>query len=142
MAKKSKKTAKNAKKAGSPKPGRNPPKEHQFKKGKSGNELGRPLGSKNLKTIVMEAAADQVAAMVNGKSRKMSKLQATVMQLATKAASGDHKAMGKFLELVDEMESRAFATRPTQFPLGEPDLEVLGAAFERMKQCRLEGAVD
>lgn len=90
----------------------------------------------------MEAAADQVAATINGKSRKISKLQATVIQLATKAAGGDHKAMGKFLELVDEMEMRASASRPAQFPLGEPDLEVLRATYERMRQCRTEGAAD
>jgi hypothetical protein len=129
-------------KSAAPKPGRNPPREYQFKKGTSGNELGRPKGSKNLKTIVMEAAADQVAATINGKSRKISKLQATVIQLATKAAGGDHKAMGKFLELVDEMEMRASASRPAQFPLGEPDLEVLRATYERMRQCRTEGAAD
>jgi hypothetical protein len=142
MAKTSKSIPKKAAKRAAPRPGRNPPKEHQFRKGVSGNRKGRPKGSKNLKTIVMEAAADQVAATVNGKSRKISKLQATVMQLATKAASGDHKAMGKFLELVDEMESRAFAARPTQFPLGEPDLEVLRAAYQRMKECSLEKAAE
>jgi hypothetical protein len=99
--------------------------------------LTRPPGP-----VEIRVAADQVAATVNGKSRKISKLQATVMQLATKAASGDHKAMGKFLELVDEMESRAFAARPTQFPLGEPDLEVLRAAYQRMKECSLEKAAE
>jgi hypothetical protein len=83
----------------------------------------------------MEAAADQVAATVNGKSRKISKLQATVMQLATKAAGGDQKAMGTFLELVDEMESRASTVKPDQFPLSEPDIEVLHATYKRMKQC-------
>ena len=122
--------------------GRNPPKEYQFKKGTSGNKKGRPPGSKNLKTIVKEAADNQVAATINGKSRKISTLQATVMQLATKAASGDHKAMGKFLELVDEMEMRASASRPAQFPLGEPDLEVLRATYERMKKCRTGKAAE
>lgn len=90
----------------------------------------------------MEAAADQVVATVNGKPRKISKLQAAAMQLATKAASGDHKAMGKFLELVDEMEIRASVAKPAQFPLGESDLEVLRATYERMKQCHAEGAAD
>lgn len=90
----------------------------------------------------MEAAADQVTVTINGKSRKISKLQATVMQLATKGATGDQKAMGKFVELVDEMEMRASASRPAQFPLGEPDLQVLRAIYERMKQCRTEGAAE
>jgi hypothetical protein len=120
------------------KPGGDPPAEFRFAKGVSGNSNGRPRGSKNLKTLVLEAAADQVAATVNGKSRKISKLQATVMQLATKAANGDHKTMSKFLELVDDMESRASSSRPAQFPFGEPDLKVLHEIYQRMKQCSPE----
>ncbi|WP_416193751.1 DUF5681 domain-containing protein [Nitrobacter sp. TKz-YC01] len=142
MTKRAKIIRKTPKKSDAPKPGRNPPEQYRFKKGVSGNSKGRPKGSKNLKTLVMEAAADQVAATVNGKSRKISKLQATVMQLATKAAGGDHKAMGKFLELVDEMETRASTLRPEQYPLGEPDLEVLRATYKRMKLCRKEGDAD
>lgn len=122
--------------------GGNPPKEFQFKKGVSGNKKGRPPGSKNLKTIVLEAAADEVVATVGGKQRKMSKVQATVMQFATQAAKGDHKAMGKFLALVDEMETRSSAAKPVQFPLGEPDVEVLRATYKRMIQCRTDEATD
>jgi len=92
-------------------------------------------GSKNLSTLIMEAARDHVTATVGGKTRKITKLQATTMQLATKAASGDHAAMGKFLDWIDDIETRAAAVKPTQFPLSEPDLEVLRAAYERMKQC-------
>jgi hypothetical protein len=90
----------------------------------------------------MEAAADQVTVTINGKSRKITKLQATVMQLATKGATGDQKAMGKFVELVDEMEMRASVARPAQFPLGQPDIEVLRATYERMMQCRSDEAMD
>jgi hypothetical protein len=62
------------------------------------------------------------------------------MQLAKKAAGGDSKSMAKFLDWVDKIESRAAVTRPTQFPLGEPDLLVLRAAYERMKQCDIDGS--
>jgi mannose-6-phosphate isomerase-like protein (cupin superfamily) len=67
----------------------NPPKHMQFQKGVSGNKEGRPKGSKNLSTLIMEAARDQVTATIDGKQRKITKIQATAMQLATKAA-GDH----------------------------------------------------
>jgi len=116
----------------------NPPKHTQFKKGMTGNPKGRPKGSKNLATYLMEAAQDQVSATVDGKTRKISKLQATAMQLATKAVGGDQAAMARFLDWIDEFESRAAAVRPTQFPLSASDVEVLRAAHERMKQCDAE----
>ena len=116
----------------------NPPKHTQFRKGTTGNPKGRPKGSKNLSTYLMEAARDQVSATVGGKTRKISKIQATAMQLATKAAGGDQAAIGKFLDWMDEIETRAAAVKPSQFPLSAPDIEVLRAAYERMKQCDTE----
>src|SRR2546429_7315704 len=113
----------------------NPPKHTQFRKGQSGNKKGRPKGSKNLSTYIMEAARDQVTATVGGRARKISKIQATAMQLATKAAGGDQAAMGRFLDWVDEIETRASAVKPSQFPIGAPDIEVIRAVYERMKQC-------
>jgi hypothetical protein len=90
----------------------------------------------------MEAARDQVTATVGGKTRKISKVQATTMQLATKAAKGDHAAMGKFLDWIDQIETRAAAVKPTEFPLSAPDIEVLRAVYERMKQCEPEDPED
>jgi Family of unknown function (DUF5681) len=119
---------------GAGKKGGNPPEETRFQPGSSGNPKGRPKGSKNLSTLMMEAARDQVSATIGGKKRNISKIQATTMQLATKAAGGDHGAMVRFLDWVDEIETRAAASRPTQFPLSEVDLEVLRATYERMKQ--------
>ena len=113
----------------------NPPKHTQFRKGTSGNPRGRPKGSKNLSTYLMEAARDQVTTTVGGRTRRISNLQATTMQLATKAAGGDHAAIGRFLDWIDEIETRAASVKPTQFPLSAPDIEVMRAIYERMKQC-------
>jgi len=134
MAKKRKKVSSTAQKVGRG----NPPKHTQFRKGTTGNPKGRPKGSKNLSTYLMEAARDQVSATVGGKTRKISKIQATAMQLATKAAGGDQAAIGKFLDWMDEIETRAAAVKPSQFPLSAPDIEVLRAAYERMKLCDTE----
>src|SRR5450759_5075407 len=89
----------------------NPPKHTQFRKGTTGNPKGRPRGSKNLSTYIMEAARYPVTATVNGRARKISNLQATTMQLATKAAGGNQAAMGKFLDWIDEIETRATAVK-------------------------------
>ena len=116
-----------------------PPEHTRFRKGTSGNLKGRPKGSKNLSTIIMDAANAQVTATIDGKPRKISKLVAAAMQLATKAASGDQRAMGGFLDWVDEIEARAAAARPVQFPFTPADLEVLGETYERMKLCEPTG---
>ena len=57
------------------------------------------------------------------------------MQLATKAAGGDQAAIGRFLDWIDEIETRAAGVKPTQFPLSAPDIEVIRAAYDRTKQC-------
>lgn len=110
----------------------NPPKHGQFKKGQTGNPGGRPKGSKNLATLIMEAARAPVTAMIDGKPRKISKVQATTMQLATKAAGGDLKAVVRFLDWVDEIETRAAAARPSQYPLAKADVDVIKEVHSRL----------
>ena len=88
----------------------------------------------------MEAAHHPVIATIGGKKRTITTLVATAMRLGSKAAAGDSKSAAKFLDWVDKIESRAAAARPTQFPLSEPDLEVLRAVYERMKLCEPEGS--
>ena len=114
--------------------GGNPPRDTRFPKGQSGNPKGRPKGSKNLRTLIMEAALHPITATIGGKKRKITNIQATTMQLATKAASGNQAAMVKFLDWIDDIETRAAGAKPSEFPLSEPDLEVLRAIYERMKQ--------
>src|SRR5262245_10654461 len=132
MTKKAKNGQSTKRKGAEQKVGRgNPPKHTQFRKGTSGNPKGRRKGSKNLSTLIMAAAKQQVIATINGKPRRISTAQATALQLATKAASGNQAMLSKFLDWVDEIETRAAAVKPTQFPLSAPDLDVLRAAYER-----------
>ena len=112
---------------------RNPPKHTQFQKGVSGNKKGRPKGSKNLSTLLMEAANKHVMATIGGKPQKITTLQATAMQLAMKAAQGNEGAMSKLLSWIDELERRhANAERSPPYPFDNRDLEVLRATYERM----------
>ena len=74
-----------------------PPKRTQFPKGSSGNPKGRPKGDKNLFTIVQRAVRERVTVKTQGRTIRMSKLEACMHQLANKAASGDLKAIREFL---------------------------------------------
>lgn len=65
-----------------------PPKEHQFKKGQSGNPNGRPKGSKNLDTVFMNALWDPVSVTEGNRTRSMSTAEALVKRLLHKAMNG------------------------------------------------------
>jgi hypothetical protein len=131
------KGAKEAPQGASPKVGRGkPPKHAQFQKGQSGNPKGRPKGSQNLATLLEQAAYDQIVVTTkSGEKKKLSRIQATTLQFANKAAQGDMRAMLGFMDWVDEIERRAAAARPVEMTISETDLEVLKAIYERMKLC-------
>jgi|688.fasta_scaffold351124_2 hypothetical protein len=81
-----------------------PPKDHQFKKGQSGNPKGRPKGSKNLKTILAEELDREVTVTQNGVPRKISKMRLAARQQADKAAKGDSKAFLTLAKLLGANE--------------------------------------
>lgn len=72
-----------------------PPKSGQFKKGQSGNPKGRPKGSFDYKTHVQQMLAAQVTVNENGKRKRVSSLQATLMRLAEKRPQGRYAGHGE-----------------------------------------------
>ena len=77
-----------------------PPKHTQFPKG-NGPGKGKPKGAKNLKTIVNLVTGAKVSTKINGKVKKISKLEAALHQLVNKAAGGDLKAIEKLIALYE-----------------------------------------
>ena len=56
--------------------------------------------------------------------------------------SRDLRGVESFARLVlDVAGPRATAVKPSHFPLSAPDIEVLRAAYERMKQCDTKKAL-
>jgi ribosomal protein S25 len=76
-----------------------PPKQSQFKKGKSGNDKGRRKGSKNVATVLHNELNQRVAITEYGKHRTITKLEATIKQMINKAAAGDLRAMRTVLQI-------------------------------------------
>jgi hypothetical protein len=56
----------------------NPPKHTRFTKGRSGNPRGRPAGTKNLATMMIEELTRTVSIVENGKRTKIPKIRAAV----------------------------------------------------------------
>jgi hypothetical protein len=77
-----------------------PPRSGQFQAGRSGNPKGRRKGSKNVGSMVKSALDDKVMITIEGRRRKVTKLEAAFMQQANKAAGGDAKATKLMLDIL------------------------------------------
>lgn len=81
-----------------------PPKDHQFKKGKSGNPKGRPKGSKSFATLVRENLAKPIQVKLDGKLRTVSMGEAILMRSLRDAVSGGKRAAEQGLKLMERFD--------------------------------------
>ena len=90
-----------------------PPEHSRFKKGKSGNPKGRPMGMKtlaasipqyNLHSIILNEAYREVLVKEGDEYKNYSAVQIAIRNLHSKAASGDIRASQIILDLVKEAE--------------------------------------
>jgi Family of unknown function (DUF5681) len=77
-----------------------PPKRTRFKRGHSGNPNGRPKGTQNLKTDLMQELSERISINEGGKPKKLSKQRALVKSLTAKAIKGDARAIGILINLM------------------------------------------
>ena len=73
-----------------------PPKHSQFKKGQSGNPKGRPKevqAHMPVSRIIRHSLSEEVQGQVNGKTRKMTKLEAIIDLAETEAEFGGQVAL-------------------------------------------------
>lgn len=100
-----------------------PPKHTQFPHG-NGPGKGKPKGAKNMKTIVNAVTGAKVSSKANGKIKKISKIEAAMIQLANKAAAGDLKAIEKLIALYERYGPEEHSILPTAEET-KADLETL-----------------
>ena len=91
-----------------------PPEHSRFGKGQPTDRGGRRKGSKNADTLLSEALDQKVSITENGKERRITKLQASIMQVVNQAAKGDLRAFGIIIPLLRELNAKAdpAATEP------------------------------
>jgi hypothetical protein len=77
-----------------------PPKEHRWKPGESGNPNGRPKGSRNRSTIVREwlDAKDKVKNPITGEVEEMTVEDMLTLAVIVKARKGDVSAYKALLD--------------------------------------------
>lgn len=84
-----------------------PPKDKQFKEGQSGNAKGRPKGRKNLHTLLDEILNQKITMKENGKTIRVSKKTAMLLQLVNKGVKGDTKAILSLTPYISLADIRA-----------------------------------
>ncbi len=80
-----------------------PPVHTRFQPGQSGNPKGRPKGSKNIKTDLMEELGERVLVSESGRKRAVSKQRAMVKSLMAKALNGDTRSVQVILQLIERL---------------------------------------
>lgn len=109
-----------------------PPKNTQFKKGVSGNPTGRPKGAKNTATIFREVGRRRIKITSNGKTRTVTMLEATLMQLINQAAGGNLRAIRETLE-ADVRYAESEQAPETVADFHERDRDVIQNLHRRMQ---------
>ena len=77
-----------------------PPKDTQFKRGQSGNPAGRPKGTRNFKTDLVEELQEPVRITEGGKTEEVSKQRALVKRTFEKGMNGDMRAVAMIAQWV------------------------------------------
>jgi hypothetical protein len=77
-----------------------PPRNRQFRKGKSGNPAGRPKRAVNVQASLTKTLSEPVLVRIDGKPRRMSSLDAGLLTLRTNMLNGDPKAFAIILKMM------------------------------------------
>ena len=85
---------------------RRPPRQWQFKKGRSGNRRGRPKFKPTANDMILDMAKDKVSVLESGKMKKMSNLSLTFSQMSLKAVNGDFKAIKATIEMMQMIKKK------------------------------------
>ena len=110
-----------------------PPKEHQFKPGRSGNPSGRPKGVRNFRSDLRDELAELVWIKVGGKTIAVTRQRAVIKALVSAALDGDLRAANTVLNLCSRALASDNDTTAEEFDLDPGDRAIAKAAEERQR---------
>jgi Family of unknown function (DUF5681) len=107
---------------------RRPPVHARFKTGQSGNPKGRPKGRKKMGALLEDALNERISIREGDAVRKVSRAEATVLALISKAMKGDAKAFSTLL---------AFAQQSGEFEKEPPRIDYIRRIYVKPGNLRL-----
>ena len=111
---------------------RRPPLATRFRPGQSGNPRGSRKRARTLGAAVAAALDEKVEVKENGRSRRITKLEAAAKQLANRAANGDQRAMQLVARLIETEDTRPAPNEPER--LGKADAVVVAELVRRLSR--------
>lgn len=107
---------------------RKPPLQSQFKRGKSGNPTGKRAPVLDINELIRAELKKTIQITENGKTKRVTKLQAVAMKFVQKAMQGDPRAQKQVMEARPETDKFRYFDGPVHFTLNleEDDREVGG----------------
>ena len=106
-----------------------PPLHSRFPKGRSGNPSGKRARDPSLTELLRNEVNKKISITENGKTRRITKLQAIAMKSVQKAMQGDHRAQKQVIEALHETAQFPYlGDGPIHFTLNleEDDREIGG----------------
>jgi len=110
-----------------------PPRANRFGKGNSGNPSGRPKGSKNLRTLIKQAAAKKVSVYEDGKTTRKTKMDIAVTQMFNKAVKGEPRFTQMAIEHYGNAENAPAADNSVD-SFQEADAAVVAEIVARIRR--------
>src|SRR4051794_34796483 len=101
-----------------------PPRHSRFQPGQSGNRKGRPKGSKNFETILIEVLNRKVSMRGARGARQVTVREAMLLKFAENALKGDPRALLTLIALDQKSRAGGRGTGASM-PVSEEDMALL-----------------
>lgn len=109
---------------------RRPPKGSRFIAGRSGNPRGRPKGSRTIGAVLQALMSAKVNVTEHGRTRRITRLEVMLLQLANDATRGDPRALKLILDVADRYARPAEEADRSEEMTSE-DLEILADYLQK-----------
>ena len=115
---------------------KHPPREHQFRRGQSGNPSGRPKGARNFRSELREELSELITVRDGEREIQVSKQRALIKSLVAAAIEGNQRAAASVLAICVRM----LADADDDEAIEDVGQEIVEAFTKRKKRAAAAGA--